>query len=173
MGETQPHGWSSALVLRDLWVSSVSHVPGDTRETLPTAAHSLPVCPASVLDTQIAVTQIQEDVSVSTIQREISVTDVSQVTMVTLKMAPSTTVSPAPALMGGPVLSFTMGMLYAQPVKKAMGEICVIFVWMVTMAILKEDLESTRITELVRSVPVMITLTPTPSATVIHKVENA
>lgn len=59
MKETLPPGWSSVPVLRDLWVSSVSPVRGDTRETLPTVVPSPPVCPANVLDILTVATQIQ------------------------------------------------------------------------------------------------------------------
>lgn len=52
---------------------------------------------------------LQEGVSVNTIPRETSVRGVSLVTMVTLKMAPSLTVSPAPALAVAPVHSCITG----------------------------------------------------------------
>lgn len=52
---------------------------------------------------------IQEGVSVNTIPRETSVRDVSLVTMVTLRMAPNMTVSPAPALTVAPVYSCITG----------------------------------------------------------------
>lgn len=59
MWETLPPGWSSVPAPRDLWVSSVSPVRGDTRETLPTVAPSPPVCPVNVLDILTVATQIQ------------------------------------------------------------------------------------------------------------------
>lgn len=56
---TQPPGWSSVPVPRDLWVSSVSPVLEGTRETLPIVGRFPPVCLASASVTQTAVTQTQ------------------------------------------------------------------------------------------------------------------
>lgn len=63
---------------------------------------------------------IQEDVFVNTIPRETSVRDVSLVTMVTLRMALSMTVSPAPALTVVPVYSCIMGTSCVPTVRRGM-----------------------------------------------------